>query len=60
MPSFFESGDERTKEDHNMTDVSCVSHNLAVNRDEIDGNIVLFATKTRWLHISSTEKEKDL
>ena len=53
-------GMKRTKEDHNMTDVSCVFHNLAVIREEIDGNIVLFATTTRWLHIFSTKKENDL
>ena len=49
-----------TKEDHNVTDVSGGSHNLAVNREEIDGDIVLFATTTRWLHIFSTKKENDL
>ena len=49
-----------TKEDHNVTDVSGGSHNLAVNREEIDGDIVLFATTTRWLHIITTNKENDL
>ena len=53
-------GMKGTKEDHNVTDVSCVSHNLAVNREEIDGDIVLFATTTRWLHIITTNKENDL
>ena len=44
-------GMKRTKEDHNMTDVYCVSHKLAVNWEEIDGNNFSFATTTTWLHI---------